>query len=224
MERGHFGTLSLDAVREIAAVLNIRIELLPRWRGSDLNRLLNAGHSALHDSVSGFFSGMSGWEIAPEVSFSIYGERGVIDILAWHSASRSLLVIELKTAIVDVQEMVGVFDRKMRLAARVARERGWEPLTVSGWVIVSATLTNRRRVEEHSSMLRSAFCSDGTAMRAWLRRPSGRLSARSFWTDAHPGHVSRSHGVPTRVRRPEPRSAEREHRAETGRGDRPAAR
>lgn len=33
----------------------------------------------------------------PEVSFSIYGQRGVIDILAWHAATRSLLVIELKT-------------------------------------------------------------------------------------------------------------------------------
>jgi transcriptional regulator with XRE-family HTH domain len=132
VERGHFGSLSLDTIREIASVLDVRVELLPRWRGSDLDRLLNVAHSALHESVSSFFSSIAGWEIVPEVSFSIYGERGVIDILAWHVATRSLLVIELKTAIVDVQELVGTFDRKMRLAIRVARERGWDPMKVSG--------------------------------------------------------------------------------------------
>ncbi len=50
-----------------------------------------------------------------------------IDILAWHAASRSLLVIELKTELVDVQETVGTLDRKRRLAAQVAAERGWKP-------------------------------------------------------------------------------------------------
>ena len=45
--------------------------------------------------------------LAPEVSFSIYGERGVIDILAWHPGRRALLIIELKTDIVDVNELVG---------------------------------------------------------------------------------------------------------------------
>lgn len=48
----------------------------------------------------------------PEVSFSIYGERGVIDLLAWHGPSRTLLVIELKTEVVDAAEMLGVLDRK----------------------------------------------------------------------------------------------------------------
>jgi len=223
LERGHFGSLPLNTVREIASILDMRVELLPRWRGSDLDRLLNASHSALHESVSRFFRSMAGWEIAPEVSFSIYGERGVIDILAWHAASRSLLVIELKTAIVDVQDLVGTFDRKMRLAARVARERGWEPLTVSGWIVVAATRTNRRRVDEHSSMLRSAFRSGGPAVRAWLRSPSGRVTALSFWTDAHPGHVSRVTGAPTRVRRAQLRLSERGDQAEAGPKDNPAA-
>jgi hypothetical protein len=37
-----------------------------------------------------------GWEAVPEVTYSIFGERGSID-LAWHPASRTLLVIELKS-------------------------------------------------------------------------------------------------------------------------------
>jgi hypothetical protein len=74
---------------------------------------------------------MSDWRIAPEVSFAVFADRGVIDILAWHAANRSLLVIELKTDIVDVQETIGTLDRKHRIAATVARERGWHPTTIS---------------------------------------------------------------------------------------------
>ena len=49
------------------------------------------------------------------MSFSIFGERGVIDVAAWNAEHRALLVIELKTDIVDVNELVGTFDRKVRL-------------------------------------------------------------------------------------------------------------
>jgi len=47
------------------------------------------------------------WQVFPEVSFSIWGERGVIDLLAWHPGRRALLVIELKTELVDVGELHG---------------------------------------------------------------------------------------------------------------------
>ena len=73
-----------------------------------------------------------------EVSFAIYGERGVIDILAWHEPTRSLLVIELKTAIADINELLGV---TASVAAQVAQDRGWDALTVSQWLIVSDTRT-----------------------------------------------------------------------------------
>ena len=59
------------------------------------------------------------------MSFSIGRERGVIDSLAVHAASRASLVIELKTEIVDVNELIATFDRKARLAQRIATERGW---------------------------------------------------------------------------------------------------
>ena len=65
--------------------------------------------------------------IEPEVSFSIYGERGIIDILAWHPSRRMLLVIELKTEIVEVNEMLGTLDRRRRLAIDIARQAGLGP-------------------------------------------------------------------------------------------------
>jgi transcriptional regulator with XRE-family HTH domain len=45
VERGHWQRLSIETIRRIAAVLDIRLELVARWRGGDLDRLLRACES-----------------------------------------------------------------------------------------------------------------------------------------------------------------------------------
>ena len=149
--------------------------------------MLNARHSELHELVARWFAAeLPEWVLAPEVSFAIYGERGVIDILAWHEPTRSLLVIELKTAIADVNELLGTADRKRRLAAQVARERGWDPLTVSQWLIVADTRTNRRRLDAHLAVIRNAFPAGTWAIRRWLRRPRDTIAAVTVWANQQP--------------------------------------
>jgi transcriptional regulator with XRE-family HTH domain len=187
MERGHFDTVALGTIRAVAKALDVRVDLVPRWRAGDLDRLLNARHSELHELVARHIAQLPGWVAQPEVSFAVYGERGVIDILAWHPGRRALLVIELKTDIADVNELVGTVDRKGRLAAQVAIERGWvrprdPPPTVSIWVIVADGPTNRRRVGAHRAMLRSAFPVDGRSTGGWLRDPVRPIRALSFWS------------------------------------------
>ncbi len=183
IERGHLGPQSIDSIRAVAATLEMRVELQARWRAGDLDRLLNARHSALHESVSRWFrTSHPAWVIAPEVSFAIYADRGVIDIMAWHPGRRALLVIELKTDIADVNELLGTLDRKRRVAPIVAKNWGWDPLTVSTWLIVSATRTNRRRIEAHLSMLSGALRQAGRTTRRWLRDPVGRVDGRSYWS------------------------------------------
>jgi transcriptional regulator with XRE-family HTH domain len=186
IERGHLDRLSLAAIRRVAAALDVRVELQARWRAGDLDRLLNAKHSAFHEEVARMFRrDLPDWVFEPEVSFAIYGERGVIDILAWHPRLRAVLVIELKTDIVDVNDLVGGVDRKRRLAWQVARERGWEPDTVSVWVIVAAGRTNRARIAAHGGMLRAAYPMDGRRIRTWLREPNRPVAALSMWHDVH---------------------------------------
>lgn len=185
LERGHLGSLSVDAIRAIGAALEIRVELVGRWRAGDLDRLLNRAHSALHDEVVRMFRDhLPEWVLAPEVSFAILGERGIIDLVAWHPGRRVLLIIELKTDIADVNELLGTFDRKRRLAWRIADERGWDPEIVCGWVIVAASRTNRRRIAEHGALLRAAFPMDGRGIGRWLRDPRGPVSALSLWSAA----------------------------------------
>jgi transcriptional regulator with XRE-family HTH domain len=186
IERGHFEGVTIDALRRVAAALDIRLDVVARWRAGDLDRLLNRAHSALHEEVAQRFSSLPGWIADPDVSFAFFAERGVIDILAWHPGRRALLVIELKTEIVDVNELVGTLDRKERLAKRVARDRGWfgtndAAVVVSTWLIVADTRTNRRRVAAHATMLRSRFPVDGRSMDGWLANPDRRIAALSYW-------------------------------------------
>lgn len=173
-------------MRSVAAPLDLRLDLTPRWRGGELDRLLNARHAALTGAVAAQLAAAS-WEVAPEASFSIYGERGAIDLLAWHSASRSLLVVEAKTAIVDIGDLIGSVDRKRRLAPRIAAERGWGGAsTTSVWVVVSDGRTNRRRVATHRDLLRAAFPVDGRTIGSWLAAPATPLNGLSFLPDVHP--------------------------------------
>lgn len=184
LERGHPGSLTLDMIRKVAAALDVRVDLVPRWRAGDLDRLLNAKHSQLHELVARWFAKeLPAWVLAPEVSYAIYGERGVVDIVAWHPGRRAILVIELKTDIVDVNQLIGKVGEKARLIRRIVRDRGWDPLTVSTWVIVASGRTNRGRLAAHQAVLRAAFPADGPRMRRWLADPADSVAALSLWTE-----------------------------------------
>jgi transcriptional regulator with XRE-family HTH domain len=204
IECGELEEIQLGTLRRVGAVLGIRVTLDARWRGGELDRLLGSRHSAMHEELARLFETLPEWITVPEVTFAIFGERGAIDILAWHEASRTLLVIELKTELVDVQETVGTLDRKMRLAAEVAAKRGWRPAVVASWLVVADSPTNRRRVAAHGAMLRSAYPADGRTMPGWLREPRGAVAALSFLSSTRVGGVGRSLAPVRRVRRPTP--------------------
>jgi transcriptional regulator with XRE-family HTH domain len=203
VERGHWQRLSFETVRSIAGALDIRLEVTGRWRGGDAERLLSRGHSLLADSFAAFMATRIGWVTEAEVSFSIYGERGIIDQLGWHAATSHLLVIELKTEFVDFNEMLGTLDRKIRLASTVATGRGWRPLQVSCWVVVTDTRTNRRHAAAHAALLHSRLRLDGRQFKPFLRDPSVATSGLVFWTDSSRGSAGQggSHDPATSERR-----------------------
>src|SRR5438309_2150340 len=123
-ERGRVGSLSVDTLARIVAALDARLDVTVRWRGEQLDRLLDEAHARLVESVVSLLVRW-GWEVGVEVTFATYGERGSIDILAWHQSTGILLVIEVKTVMPDAQAMLATFDRKVRLAPGIAAERGW---------------------------------------------------------------------------------------------------
>jgi hypothetical protein len=183
IERGHLDRVSVPAFRRVAATLEIRAEVSLSLPHGEIERLLTAGHAALHESLARYLTALPGWVHAPEVSFAVYGERGIIDILAFHPGTGSLLVIELKTELVSLEDLLGTMDIRMRHATKIAAERGWRAKSVSAWIVFTDSATNRRRLREHRHALRTAFPADGRAMRRWLRVPQGSIRALSFWAN-----------------------------------------
>lgn len=203
IERGHLGGLPLADIRAVVTALEVRLDIVPSWRGGDLDRLMNARHGALHEALAQRFGRLSGWESAAEVSFSIYGERGVIDRLAFHSGRRMLGVFELKADLTDAGGLVAQVDRYRRLASIVARQRGWEARAVGCWVLLADTDTNRRRLAVHEALLRGAFPLDGRALTQWLHDPEGAVAGLSFL--AYP-RLGNGTGSPTAAKRVRARS------------------
>lgn len=199
IERGNFEATSVSMLLRVAGALEIRIDWMPRWRGGELDRMLNAGHAAMHEAAARELAGTE-WLTAAETTFSIYGERGIIDILCFHQQSGALLVIEVKTDLVDVQALIGAVDRYRRLAPQVARDRGWAVKSVSSWVLLRDTPSNHRRLGAHATVLRSAYPADGRRMRGWLRRPVGTVAALSFLSDSHARRASNTIAGVQRVR------------------------
>lgn len=181
-ERGRVAKMRLERVRAIAAPLDLTVALLPRWRGGELDRLVDRDHAALAAEFAHLL-GRLGWLVAPEASYSHYGERGSIDLLAFHPQSGILLVVEIKTVIADMQALLRGIDVKVRRARDPARERGWEATVVVPMLVLLEGRTNRRRLAEHEALL-GRFGIRGRAALAWLRQPvrpgSGLLLHRSL--------------------------------------------
>jgi transcriptional regulator with XRE-family HTH domain len=199
VERGRIGRLSHATLARIFAAVDADVVTIIRWRGGELDRLLDEGHAALVGRICDLLRAR-GWEVFPEVSFSEYGERGSIDVLAWHAASRTLLVIEVKTEITSAEETLRRHDVKVRLAPRIAQERfGVRAALVARLLVVGDSSTNRRRVTRLGAVLAATYPARGQAVRTWLRRPDGRLDGLLFATPAAGGPAG--HPV-RRVRRP----------------------
>jgi hypothetical protein len=166
-------------VRRVAAALDASAEIYASWGGrGDLDRLLDADHARL---VSAWAEPhrAAGWEVWPEASFSIYGERGRIDLLSFHASSGVLEVAECKTGIWDVQDTIGRLDAKIRLARSVAAERGWYPQRVVGALVIAEGRTARRRVAEFP-LLFDRYGIRGRSADAFVRAPSAAVGGNGI--------------------------------------------
>lgn len=200
VERGLLELVSLPALRRVAVAMGgeLRIELW--FRGAELDRLIDEGHAALVGAVAARLVAL-GWELRPEVSFAVYGERGSIDLAAWHPASGTLLVIEVKTELASIEETLRRLDVKVRLSAAIVRERfGWEPRRVARLIVLPDGTTARAQVRRHDDVLRAAFPVRGPRLRAWLRTPVGSVAGLAFVPFTRGARGSRPPAARRRIR------------------------
>jgi transcriptional regulator with XRE-family HTH domain len=170
LERGDVAKLSVRTARAIVAAVDLPLSWDIGWQRQEIERLLDADHSTLAAQIALDLEA-GGWLTRSEVSFNHFGERGRIDIVAFHRPSRILLVIEVKTVLVDAQDLLGTLDAKARIAPTAVADLGWDrPAFVVPAIILAEGSTVRRHVERLEPLLRR-YELRGRAANAWLANP-----------------------------------------------------
>jgi transcriptional regulator with XRE-family HTH domain len=183
VERGEGDRLSARALARITDALGARLLVRVLWQGEELDRLLDAAHARLVEVVL-LRLAAAGWLALPEVTFQVERERGSMDILAWHARTASLLVVEVKSVVPDVQATLAGIDRKARLAPTITRDRGWAAGSVSRLLVLPDDRTARRRVDAFAATFGRALPARTIAVRRWLRSPTGSIAGVLFVSDA----------------------------------------
>jgi len=187
---------SLDA---LAGALGATLVVDLRWRGADLDRLIDRLHAEVQEAASRLTR--AGWLVRAEVTFNHYGDRGACDLVALHPATGVLAVVEVKSRLGNVQEMLHRLDTKARLGGLLAQQLGWPRPTSLARALVLAESRSTRRVLARHPALFAAFPLRGRPATRWLRRPAaGRLGIVWFEvaSDAADSRVTEDRRVRTR--------------------------
>jgi transcriptional regulator with XRE-family HTH domain len=178
-ERGEADSLTHRTLLDIADALGAKITVTITWHGEGLDRLLDAAHADIVEAVVRLLRA-AGWDVIPEATFSVYGERGSIDVLAYHPETGALLVIEVKSVVPDMQGMLSSLDRKVRHAPSLAKARGWKVRSVSRVLVLPDDRTARRRIETHAATVDQVMPLRTAAVRRWLAEPARAIGGVLF--------------------------------------------
>jgi transcriptional regulator with XRE-family HTH domain len=134
IERGNADDATLRLIKQVAAPLGITVDLVFKWNGPELDRLIDSRHARV---VTALIARLGPeWEVVVEYSFNHYGDRGSVDVVAWQASTRALAIFEVKSELVGLESVLRPLDVKARVVPIVvARERGWKAVSV-GLVLV----------------------------------------------------------------------------------------
>jgi transcriptional regulator with XRE-family HTH domain len=205
LERGLVDGMTVGSLRAISRAMGMPSIASLGWRTPEVDRLRDRAHAAMVEQVASTLSPL-GWAAAPEHSFNHYGERGSVDILAWHASLSALLIVETKTRIWDLQDLLSTLDRKRRLLPNLAAaELGWRSLLVGVVLVLPELSTHRHVVARHGATFRAALPDRQATVHDWLRRPSGDLRGIWFLPISHHDDIGqRSRRLRASKRRPGP--------------------
>jgi transcriptional regulator with XRE-family HTH domain len=179
IDRGQLGGVTLGSLTAVAAALGAEVDIRLRWRGEQLDRLLDEEHAAVVEAVVNRLK-RRGWVVEVEASFSIWGERGSVDVLAYQPRFGSLLIVEAKSMVPDSQAMIHGLDRKARLGRRLAEDRGWQVRHTSRLLAIASSATARRRIQQLHSTYGAALPARGATVRGFLVRPESPIRGLVF--------------------------------------------
>jgi transcriptional regulator with XRE-family HTH domain len=199
VERGELEETSVRIIRRVGASLGVSLPFEPRWRGVELPKLMDAGHASMVRAVVAHL-GAAGWQCIPEHTFNEWGERGSIDVLAWQPARRAVVCLEIKTRLVDLQDLLSTEDRKRRLAPVLARKLGWNPVIAGSVLVLPEETWARNAVRRHGPVFDAKFPMRTIDVRHWLENPDRHAAGIWFLVDVARGDRKRGSAAAIRVR------------------------
>ena len=183
IERGHLAGASVHRLRSLFGAVEARVLIEPRWRGAELDRLLDADHAAIAAGTARLLD-RYGWASLLEVTYAYGSERGSIDVLGVDAARRAALVCEIKSDVPSAEATGRKLDEKRRLAPLIARERlGWTPAHVGTVLVLPESTRLRDLLAGPAEVLARMFPVDSRRVTAWLRAPVGSVAATWFLRD-----------------------------------------
>ncbi len=185
IERGRADRVAVHTLVRVTSVLDARIDVRLLWHGEGLDRLIDGRHAGLVERTIAILE-RDEWEAAAEVTFDVRGQRGSVDVLAFHPLTASLLVVEVKSVVPDLQAMLSSLDRKARLAPQIAGTRGWVARSCSRLLVLPDDRTSRRRVDEYAATFRTTFPARTAAVRRWIRSPGTTMGGGVLFLPSGP--------------------------------------
>ena len=137
IETGEGGELATLERVCVALGGELRLEARLPYAG-DGSRQLDLGHARCVGTARRLLEA-SGYDCATEQEVTDGQWRGRIDLLGFDATMRRLVVVEVKTELLDAGGLERQVDRYARLCLDVARRRGWSVAEVSVAVLVLAT-------------------------------------------------------------------------------------
>lgn len=199
-ELGRIEGATIRALRQHAEALGLTLEITLRGPTGEI--VNDEEHALVSQWVKRQLEPM-GWTTDAEASFSIYGERGRIDLLGWHAERRIVLIDEQKTDLPDVQDLLGTLDVKERLARQIAGERGWDTDSVAVLLAITRTSRNLRTVKRFEALFSRYKIRGADAVR-WLRDPHGSARLLIFVPPKAVGRATWRNGRQRVRRKPSP--------------------
>lgn len=167
---------SLDDVERIATALGMSIDLVPRRPGVIAPRLHDVVHARCVAYVQRRLTA-AGFTVLREVEV-VHGRwHGWIDLLAFDPRSGLLLIIEVKSSLVDlgsVERQLAWYERE---AGAIARARGWRATGARSWLLLLDSLEVDAAISHGREVLGLAFPRRAAAMRRELEGPVTEISA-----------------------------------------------
>jgi len=164
--------ISIATIAAVADALDLRIELR---LASQLLGLTASTRDVVHVRCAVFVERRlrrAGWLVAREVSVAASrGRLGWIDLLAFHVPTGRLLIIEVKTRLLDIGELERTLDWYRRTAIEAARGLGWDVRSASVAVLGIDSLEVSEVIRASRPVLDIGFPVRSRVLAAWLADP-----------------------------------------------------